>query len=62
MTVPPDPVRFLANGHLPRVSPQSHLSANGMGVEMISEAMYRSPGIYLPAEENPGKPQLGDRR
>ena len=22
--------------------------------------MYRSPGIYLTAEENPGKPQLGD--
>jgi hypothetical protein len=24
-------------------------------------AVHKSPGIYLSAEENPGKPQLGDR-
>ena len=30
--------------------------------EMILGAVLRSPGIYLAAEENPGKPQLGDRR
>ena len=28
---------------------------------MISGAVYRSPGICLTAEENPVKPQLGDR-
>jgi hypothetical protein len=29
--------------------------------DMISRAVYRSPGIYLTAEETLGKPQLGDR-
>ena len=29
--------------------------------EMIPGAVQRSPGICLTAEENPGKPQLGDR-
>jgi hypothetical protein len=29
--------------------------------EMILEAVHRSPGICLTAEENPRKPQLGDR-
>ena len=29
--------------------------------EMISETVHRSPGICLTAEENTGKPQLGDR-
>ena len=29
--------------------------------EMIPEAVYRSPGIFLMADENPGKSQLGDR-
>ena len=28
---------------------------------MIPEAVHRSPGICLMAEENPGKPELGDR-
>ena len=28
---------------------------------MIPGAVHRSPDIYLTAEENPGKPQLGDR-
>ena len=27
---------------------------------MKSGFVYRSPGIYLVSEENPGKPQLGD--
>ena len=30
--------------------------------EMIQGAVQNSPGIYLTAEENPGKPQSGDRR
>ena len=29
--------------------------------EMILGAVHRSPGICLTAEENPRKPQLGDR-
>ena len=29
--------------------------------EMIRGAVHRSPGICLSAEENPGKPHLGDR-
>ena len=31
------------------------------GNEMILGTVYRSPGICLTAEENPRKPQLGDR-
>ena len=31
------------------------------GNEIISGAVHRSPGICLTGEENPGKPQLGDR-
>jgi hypothetical protein len=27
---------------------------------VIPEGVHRSPGIYLTAEENPGKPQLGE--
>ena len=30
--------------------------------EVIPGTVHRSPGIYLKAEENPGKPQLGDCR
>ena len=29
--------------------------------EMIPGTVHRSPGICLTVEENPGKPQLGDR-
>ena len=29
--------------------------------EMIPEAVHRSPGIFLAAEESPGNPMLGDR-
>ena len=44
---------FLANGHLPRLSLQSRLLVNDKGDnEMILGAVYRSPGIYLTAEEN----------
>ena len=37
---------FLPKYHLPRVSRQSRLSTNDK-VEMIPEAVHRSPGIYL---------------
>ena len=54
---------FLAKDNLPRVSCQSRLSANDTGENnMIPRAVFRYPGIYLTAEENPGKPQLGDSR
>ena len=43
----------------PRVT-QSRLSGINKGYnEMIPGVVHRSPGIYLTAEENPGKPQLG---
>jgi hypothetical protein len=52
-----------SNGHLPRMSWQSHLSANDKGDnEMIPGVVHRSHAIYLIAEENPGKSQLGGRR
>ena len=35
--------------------------SNGKGDVMILGAVHRSPGICLTAEENPRKPQLGDR-
>ena len=45
------------------MSRQSRLMANDKGDnEMIPEAVRTSPGIYLIAEEKPGKPQLGGRR
>ena len=47
---------FLAEGYFPRVSRQSRDN------EIISGAVQRSPGIYFTTEENPGKPQLGDRQ
>ena len=53
---------FLTKGHLPRVSRQSRLSANDKGDdEKIPGAVYRSTDICPTAEENPGKPKLGDR-
>ena len=48
---------FLAKGHLPRVSVTNDKGDN----EMIPGAVHISRGICLTAEENPGKPQLGDR-
>ena len=45
---------FLANGHFPRVSSQSRLSANDKGDnQMKAGTVNRSPGIYLTAEGNP---------
>ena len=59
--MPLAPVRVLANDHLPQVSRYSRLSANDKGDnEMTPGTMHRSPGVYLRAEENPGKPHLGD--
>ena len=45
---------WAANGHLSRVS---RLSGNDEGDnEMIPGAVHRSPGIYLTAKKNSGKP------
>ena len=55
---------FLTNGHLSRVSHLSYLSRlsdnDKNDGEVKSGAVNRSPEIYLKAEENSGKPQLGD--
>ena len=52
---------FLANGHLPRVSRQSRLSANDKdNNEMIPEAVQISAGICVTAEENLSGPDLQD--
>ena len=60
--VPPAPVRVTANSHLPRISRQSRLSTNDKGDEIVPGAVHGYSGIYLTAEENPGKLQLEDRR
>ena len=40
---------------------QLHLSTTDKDDnEIIPEVVHRSPGIYLMADENPEKPQLGD--
>ena len=53
----------LTKDHLPRVSRQSHLSANDNGDnEMTQKAVHRFASICLAAEENPGKPHLGDSK
>ena len=54
---------FIANGHLPRVSWQSRLSANDMGDNEVKPgAVLRFPVMYITAEGNPEKPLLGDAR
>ena len=61
MTVPPAPIRVPTNVHFPRMLRQSRLSANDKGDnKMIPGTVHRSPDIYLKAEVNHGKPQLGD--
>ena len=59
MAVPPAPGRVSSQRPL---GPSITSVANDKGDnEMIPGAVHRSPGICLKAEENPGKPQLGDR-
>ena len=53
-------IEVIAKGHLPRVSYPSVANDKGDN-EIISGAVRRSSGIYLTAEETPGKSQLGDR-
>ena len=52
---------FLANGHFSQVLHQSHLWDNVNGDnEVKPRAVHVSPGIYLTAQENSGKPELGE--
>ena len=53
---------FPAKDHLPRGSQSVTSVANYKSdYEMIPGAVHRYPGICLTTEENPKKPQLGDR-
>ena len=62
MTVPPAPVRVPSQRPLALSVASVTSVANIKGDnEMILRAVHRSPGICLTAEENPGKPQLGNR-
>jgi hypothetical protein len=56
--VPQDPARVPSQWSL---APSVMLSVNDKGDnEVKPRAVNRSPGIYLKAEETPGKHQLGD--
>ena len=60
VAVPPAPGRVSSQRPL---APSVASVANDKGDnEMILGAVYRSPGICLTAEENPRKPQLGERQ
>ena len=62
MAVPRAPVRVPSQRPLALSVALVTSVANDKGDnEMILEAVHRSPGICLTAEENPRKPQLGDR-
>ena len=63
MGLPAASVRCLSQRPLaPSVaSVTSVANDKGDNVKMILEVVHRSPGICLTAEENPRKPQLGDR-
>ena len=60
--VPPAPVQVPSKRPLaPSVASVASIANDKGDNEMILGAVYRSPGICLTAEENPKKPQLGDR-
>ena len=53
--------KLLAKINLSLISRHLHLSINDKGDnKMMQGAVHRSRGICPKAEENPGKPQLGD--
>ena len=61
MAVPPAPVRVPSQRPLaPSVASVTSVANDTDDNEMILGAVHRSPGIFLTAEENPRKPQLGD--
>ena len=62
VAVPPAPVRGPSQRPLtPSVASFTSVANDKGDNEMILGAVCRSPGICLTAEENPRKPQLGDR-
>ena len=62
MAVPPAPVRVPSQMPLvPSVASVKSVANHKDDNEMILGAVYRSTGIFLTAEENSRKPQLGDR-
>ena len=62
LAVPPAPVRVHNQMSLAPIVASVTSVANDKGDnEMILKAVHRSPGICLTAEENPRKPELGDR-
>ena len=62
VAVPAAPVRVSSQRPLAPSVASVTLVANDKGDnEMILGAVHRSPGICLTVEENPRKPQLGDR-
>ena len=59
---PPVPVRVPSQRPLaPSVTLVTSVANDKSDDEMIPGSVHRCPGICLAAEENPGKPQLGDR-
>ena len=62
MAVPPAPVRVPSQKPLAsNVTSVTSVTNDKGDNEMILGALHRSPGICFTAEENPRKPQLGDR-
>ena len=62
VAVPSAPVRVPSQKTLSNVTSVTSVANDKGKSEMISEVACRSPGIYLTAEENSGKLQLGGRR
>ena len=62
VAVAPAPVRVPSQRPLaPRVASFTSVANDKGDNEMILGAVHISPGICLTAEENPGKPRLGER-
>ena len=62
VAVPPAPFRVPnQRPFAPSVASVTSVANDKDDNEMIPGAVHRSPGICLIAEENPRKPQLGDR-
>ena len=62
VAVPPAPVRVPSQRPLPPSVASVTLVANDKSDnEMILGAVHKSPTFYLTANENPRKPQVGDR-
>ena len=62
VAVPPAPVRVPSQrSFAPSVASVTSVANDMDDNEIILGAVHKSPGICLTAEENPGKPQLGDR-